>query len=160
MTNYKLLAPDSVRTIVIHCSATPPNMDIGAKEIDLWHRQRGFAMIGYHKVIRRDGKVEDGRPLERPGAHAQGFNINSWGVCLVGGVTEAGARGKPEANYTQKQMDALHGLIAELLVKSPTARVLGHCDLPSPHARLKACPSFDVETWMETGQFAPSRGMS
>ena len=36
--------------IVIHCSATKPTMDIGAYEIDRWHRERGWLEIGYHFV--------------------------------------------------------------------------------------------------------------
>ena len=32
--------------IVVHCSATRPSQDIGAKEIDRWHRERGFMKIG------------------------------------------------------------------------------------------------------------------
>ena len=41
--------------IVIHCSATRPSQDIDAKEIDRWHRSRGWLKIGYHKVLKRDG---------------------------------------------------------------------------------------------------------
>lgn len=46
-----------VKRIVIHCSATPPSLDIGAKEIDEWHRKpkkeggQGFTRIGYNYVI-------------------------------------------------------------------------------------------------------------
>ena len=35
-------------TIVIHCAATKPNMDIGVDEITKWHTDRGFDTIGYH----------------------------------------------------------------------------------------------------------------
>ena len=49
--------------IVIHCSATKASMNTDAKEIDRWHRQRGWRKIGYHWVIRRDGVVEEGRDL-------------------------------------------------------------------------------------------------
>ena len=47
--------------IFIHCSATKPSMDVDAKEIDRWHRARGFLKIGYHFVIKRDGTKEIGR---------------------------------------------------------------------------------------------------
>ena len=151
MTKFKTLLPEAIRYIVVHCAATPPDMDIGAKEIDLWHRQRGWAGIGYHYVIRRDGTLELGRPLNRPGAHAQGFNLLSWGICLVGGVTAAGALGKPEANYTPAQMFTLKDTIRYLEALAPQAQVLGHRDLPSPHARLKDCPCFDVQAWWEIG---------
>lgn len=151
MTQFKTLVPEKIQYIVVHCSATPPKMDIGVKEIDLWHRQRGFARIGYHAVIRRDGQLEQGRPLTMPGAHAQGFNLVSWGICLVGGVDRAGADGKAVANYTPEQLETLATVLQGMTALAENATVLGHCDLPSPHARLKACPSFDVRHWIETG---------
>ena len=45
------MAREQTKYIVIHCSATKPSMDIGAKEIDRWHRERGWLKIGYGKVI-------------------------------------------------------------------------------------------------------------
>lgn len=159
MTNFKTLRHENIKFIVVHCAATPPTLDVGAKEIDLWHRKRGWSGIGYHRVIRRDGKIEYGRNLETPGAHAQGYNLLSWGIVLIGGVNEAGPYGKPEANYTDAQYDALRFQIDVLKNLAPQAQVLGHCDLPSPHARLKACPSFDVRTWLDSGEIVPSRSM-
>lgn len=141
-----------IRWIVVHCSATPAKMDIGRREIDLWHRQRGFTQIGYHFVIRRDGSIEAGRPIELPGAHAQGYNEYSYGICLVGGVKSL-PEAEPEANYTVEQMASLADLI-DILKSGPAekATVLGHHDLPGPHARSKACPCFDVPAWVEAGK--------
>jgi N-acetyl-anhydromuramyl-L-alanine amidase AmpD len=59
-------------------------MDIGREEIEAWHLERGFDAVGYHFIIRRDGTIEEGRPLDVMGAHAKGFNAESLGVCLVG----------------------------------------------------------------------------
>ena len=43
-------------TIVIHCSATPKDMDIGVEKIKHWHTvDNGWDDIGYHYVIKRDG---------------------------------------------------------------------------------------------------------
>ena len=72
------------RDIVVHCSATPPKMDIGVREIRTWHIKRGFVDVGYHYVIRRDGSVETGRPHDTQGAHVRSFNKFSVGICLVG----------------------------------------------------------------------------
>ncbi|KKK99464.1 hypothetical protein LCGC14_2632510, partial [marine sediment metagenome] len=38
--------------LVVHCAATPADMDIGVKEIRHWHLQRGFSDVGYHYIIR------------------------------------------------------------------------------------------------------------
>lgn len=128
--------------IVIHCSATKPSMNhVDAKEIDRWHRQRGWRKIGYHFVIRRDGIVEEGRELGEVGAHAKGFNSKSVGICMVGGIDE---EGNPENNYTDEQWKALEELVNQMLLPYPDAEVLGHCDLPDVK---KACPCFNVREW-------------
>ena len=129
--------------IVIHCSATPPMRDIGRVEIDQWHKARGWAGIGYHFIIRRDGTLEYGREVTKVGAHAKGHNARSIAVCLVGGVD---ADGKPEANFTDKQWVALERIVAALRLVWPAAEVIGHNEV----AR-KACPSFDVQGWLATG---------
>lgn len=136
-----MLDPSDVRFIVVHCSATPPTMNIGRQEIDRWHRQRGFREIGYHYVIRRDGSIEVGRDLDKVGAHVEGYNAVSYGICLVGGVD---ADNQPEDNFEKAQKAALIPLIEKLLARSPKAKVLGHRDLPRVN---KACPSFDVKEW-------------
>jgi len=127
-----------LKRIIVHCSATPPSMDIGAETIRRWHLERGFSDIGYHFVIWRDGYIEPGRPIEKIGAHARGHNSDSIGICLVGGVTEDN---KPEFNYTCKQMGALCELINALVEDFDIDQVLGHRDLPGV---TKACPSFNA----------------
>ena len=130
-----------INWLVIHTAATRPSMDIGRKEIDSWHRQRGFDGIGYHYVIRRDGRVEKGRPDARVGAHVAGHNRDSIGICLVGGVSENLV---PENNYTEAQWKALEELLHKLAQKYPEAYVRGHRDFPGVS---KACPCFDAEPW-------------
>lgn len=137
--NYKVMVPD---TIVIHCSATKPSMDIGAADISYWHRQKGWLAIGYHKVIRRNGEIEDGRPLNARGAHVQGHNDHTLGVCMVGGVND---KGKPEDNFTEAQWHSLYRLLMTLVDDQTTiTSILGHYNLDSH----KACPSFDVQEYM------------
>lgn len=137
----------SVDFLIIHCAATPPDMEIGAAEIKRWHLDRGWFDIGYHYVIRRDGIIEKGRPERRPGAHVRGANECSLGVCLVGGVD---SDREPEDNFTVAQFDSLRDLIIELKYRYPEAGVIGHRDVPGV---TKACPSFDVLEWFE-GEFA------
>ena len=72
---------------MVHCAYTTATMDIGAKDIDRWHREKGWLGCGYHKVIRRDGTVEDGRPMNKAGAHVRGINRQSIGICLAGGMS-------------------------------------------------------------------------
>lgn len=126
-----------VRYLVVHCAATEADPDLGVDDIRMWHLRRGWFDVGYHFVIRTDGTIENGRPTDRPGAHARGFNHLSLGICLIGGK-------EGEYNFTDDQMDALSGLLRGLKVAHPDAEVLGHRDLPNVN---KLCPSFDAREW-------------
>lgn len=143
----------SITEIIIHCSATSPAMNIGAKEIRAWHTARppqgnGWSDIGYHGVIRRDGLLESGRMLNKAGAHCTGHNAHSVGICLVGGVD---AKGRPENNFTPEQWATLARTVQDLLRTFPKAKVWGHNDFSA-----KACPCFNVRAWwnalQKTGQ--------
>ena len=136
-----LTARKSTDWLVVHCSASLPNPLTDAKVIDRWHRQRGFLMIGYHYVIRTDGAVEPGRDEDAIGAHVEGFNSNSIGICMVGGVDKDN---KPENNFSPAQFLSLTKLLDTLEAKYPKAILRGHRDFPNVH---KACPSFSVQSW-------------
>ena len=143
---------DAIHSAVIHCSATREGVWVDATEIDQWHKARGWSMIGYHRVIRLDGSVEQGRPYTRRGCHVKGNNTNTIGYCMIGGLD---ADGEPKNTYTDDQM---HTLMAELvnikeLCKNIT-KVCGHRDfspdlngdgLITPDEWIKACPCFDVQ---------------
>lgn len=122
----------TVDKIIIHCADTPEGMDIGVSEIRDWHLERGWSDVGYHFVIRLDGKIERGRNLDTPGAHARGYNMNSIGICYVGGKDDKDTR-------TAEQLKSLDYLIQTLRLIYPGAKVLGHRDLPGVK---KYCPSF------------------
>lgn len=121
--------------IVVHCSATEAGRDFQAKDIDGWHRARGFARIGYHWVVRLDGRVEAGRPETTAGAHCLGQNRNSIGVCYIGGLKG----GKPCDTRTQAQKRSLERLMAIIRARYPEATVHGHREFAA-----KACPCFDA----------------
>lgn len=140
----------------MHCSATPPEMDIGVDEIRKWHKAQGWSDVGYHYVIRRSGLVELGRALEWQGAHVSGHNHEAIGVCLVGGVKrDPDSDGKddidgprwdlnPDANFTLAQYASLESTLHALLSRFPGAAVRGHRDFPGAG---RPCPSFDVKAW-------------
>lgn len=152
----------STKYIVLHTSATRAVQDIGAADIRKWHRAKGWSDIGYHYVIRRNGKVETGRkPDNSIGAHVQGHNSNTLGICLVGGLKTESPY-VAEDNYTAAQWKALESLIRSLLKKYPNATICGHRDFSPDKNRdgkitsnewIKICPCFDARTW------AKSRGL-
>ncbi len=133
-----------VKFITVHCSATKADMDVDAKMIDSWHRQKGFLKIGYHFVIKRDGTIEPGRRLDEPGAHVAGFNKGNIGICMAGGLDK---EGKPQDNFTEEQYKSLDSLLTLLEEDFPNAELRGHRDFPNVN---KACPCFDVKAWRKT----------
>lgn len=124
--------------ITIHCSDTPPEMDIGAEKIRDWHvNGNGWRDIGYHFVITRSGHIEDGRPIDQEGAHVGGHNKGNIGICLVGGE-------KGKFDYYMGQMTALQTLVNKLRYDyGKDIEVLGHRDLDSG----KTCPNFNVKAF-------------
>ena len=131
-------------SIIIHCAATKKSMDIGYKEIREWHvDQNGWDDVGYHYIIRRNGKLEKARPEEYSGAHAPSHNSRSIGICLVGGMADDGG---PENNFTLEQFLTLKDLVNMVMNKySDITEVLGNCDVQDNKPN---CPGFDVKQWM------------
>lgn len=131
-----------INKIILHCSATKEGQKFTVKDIDAWHKQRGFKGVGYHYVVLLDGTVEAGRPESEIGAHTLGQNANSIGICYIGGLD---ANGKPKDTRTDAQREALIKLVKELKAKYPGATAHGHNEFAN-----KACPSFNVKDELKT----------
>ena len=126
-----------ITEIIIHCADTPEGRNDKAADIRRWHKERGFNDIGYHYVIDLDGTIEPGRDVETAGAHAQGHNANSIGICYIGGKR----LNKPADTRTDEQKASLVLLLKYLRAKYKEAKIIGHRDVSE-----KACPCFDVKT--------------
>ncbi len=130
----------TITLIIIHCSATPEGRSLSFEECRRDHiMHRHFRDIGYHFYITRDGTVHDGRPIEKVGAHCEGHNSNSIGICYEGGLD---ANGKPADTRTEAQRKALKSLVERMHRLFPKALIVGHHDL-NPR---KACPCFKVNS--------------
>lgn len=138
--------------IVILCSATRADVPLSPRQLDEMHRQRGFDGCGYHYYVRRDGEICTMRPVDRPGAHAKGYNQHSIGVCYEGGLDE---QGRPADTRTELQKRSLRVLVRVLAMDFQTRRIVGHRDLSpdlngdgviEPEEWTKVCPCFDVGT--------------
>jgi N-acetylmuramoyl-L-alanine amidase len=145
-----------IHTIIVHCSATPPDwmegqgVEAQLAEIRRWHQARGWRREGYHFLIGRDGKIAKGRPIEEVGAHVKGHNTGSIGVCLVGGKWPQGAWGvktdKFSDHFTPEQDRALRWLLTDLGEQFPSVKhIRGHND----YTDSKGCPSFEVSDWLK-----------
>jgi N-acetyl-anhydromuramyl-L-alanine amidase AmpD len=138
----------NINLIVVHCSATPNGISFSAADIHQMHVDRGFSGIGYHKVIRTDGTIENGRPEYWFGAHVEGHNKKSLGVCLIG-----------TDKFSDKQFDSLATLLADYKkIFGSKLQITGHRDLSpdkdkdgiiEPHEWVKLCPGFDVKSFIK-----------
>ena len=128
-----MLRKQKIKSLIIHCSDTPDTEDIGAEEIHRMHINFGWDGIGYHKVIRRCGAIENGRPEYWIGAHTYGRNEESLGVCLIGRKT-----------FSDEQYNSLKRVLYDWKKKYQEAVVLGHRDAIKTK---KTCPNFDVIQW-------------
>lgn len=126
-----------IELIVIHCSATRSDRPFPLEAVIACHRARGFATIGYHYYLTRDGTVHAGRPLYQEGAHVTGHNRRSIGICYEGGLNPDGI---PADTRTEAQKESLLKLLHRLKTDYPQARIVGHRDLDP----RKACPCFEV----------------
>lgn len=168
----------TITDIVVHCSASPNGKAITARDIDSWHKARKFKRspqavrsfnpelkyIGYHFIIEIDGRVVSGRSLEEIGAHVQGNNSKSIGICMVG-----------TDQFSEAQFKSLATLIAQIACKISNKPVYdvkqarnilnnlgisikGHRDY-SPDLNgdgqitrnewIKICPGFSVSDWLD-----------
>ena len=143
----------NVNLAVIHCLATKEGKDYNVDQVRTWHiLERGFSDIGYHFLVHRSGIIEEGRPWDKPGAHARGYNENSVGIVYVGGLDKDG---KARDTRTVAQVHALRSIVSVLRAQFPGIEVVGHRDLSvdlngdgviTPDEWMKECPCFDVKT--------------
>lgn len=139
-------ATRKIDEIILHCTATPEGEEFSNAQIKQCHLARGFSDIGYHFVIGLNGEVRPGRAEAIAGAHCTGHNTRSIGVCYVGGCpTKSTPNWKKlwKDTRTAPQRAALEKLVKELLRRYPGATVHGHNEFAN-----KACPSFNVKTWL------------
>ena len=126
-----------ITKIIVHCSATKEGKAFNVADITRWHKDRGFATIGYHYVVLLDGTIQQGRAEMTMGAHCKGHNANSIGICYIGGLD---ANGKSKDTRTPEQKESLLILLKELKKKYPKATIHGHREFAN-----KDCPCFDAK---------------
>jgi N-acetylmuramoyl-L-alanine amidase len=123
-----------ISIIVIHCSDSdrPEHDDISI--IKQWHLERGFKDVGYHYYIKQNGKIQIGRSIFVTGAHVQGFNSESIGICLGGSKKFTDSQMRSAA----KLIDTLHAALPSL---KPKYGILPHRFLDPK----KTCPNFELK---------------
>ena len=132
-----MMDADSVRWLVIHCTATRCDRDYTEEQLLKDHKCRGFRTVGYHFYIRKSGIVTQHRRLLEVGAHCRPYNRCSIGICYEGGLD---AQGHPKDTRTTEQREQMLALLIRLKRLFPNTLIRGHCEMQG--ATPKACPCF------------------
>lgn len=125
-----------ITVIIVHCSASDNPAHDNIETIEKWHQEKGFLSksgisCGYHYFINKKGFVSKGRPENEIGAHCEGMNKASIGVCLSG-----------KDKFTPEQFRALETLCRKIALTHSLALkdILPHNSF-NPH---KTCPNFNL----------------
>ena len=142
-----------VTEVVVHATETHTNKDIGSIEINNVQIDMGHDGIGYHYVIRRDGRLQRGRPVNIQGDHApvNGHDRYSIGIVLVGGINVSTGEDNPEdyrssQSFTREQFTTLEKFLGGYYRRFPGGQVFGHNDLDINEFD----PYFDVVDYVES----------
>lgn len=143
-----------MKYLVIHCTATPEGREVSSAEIRRWHTSappagRGWKQVGYTDMVHLDGRIErlvDNNEDANVDSWevtngAAGYNSISRHIVYVGGCDSAM---KSKDTRTEAQRESLKRYVEDFHERFPHIKIVGHHDL-NPG---KACPSFDVESWL------------
>jgi len=142
-----------VTELIIHATETYTNKNIGAVEINNLQSELGHDGIGYHYVIRRDGRLQRGRPVNRIGEHAatNGHDTYSIGIAMVGGLNVSSGENnatdyRSAQSFTREQFTTLEKFVNSYYRRYPGGQVFGHNDIDASEFD----PYFDVQDYVES----------
>ncbi len=115
--------------IIVHHSA---KTGLTPQDINAMHKARGWAGIGYHFYIRKDGTIYEGRPTNAIGAHASNNNINTLGICLEGNFEEE--------KIEDIQLESIIKLSTYLSLRYPIESMVRHGDVKNT-----LCPGKNID---------------
>ena len=116
--NGNLSLRSETKHIVLHHAAA---IKCSADDIHRIHISNGWTGIGYHFYIRKDGSVYEGRPIGTKGAHVEGQNSKSIGICFEGNFEKE--------KMLPEQINAGKELVSYIKNSYPFVTVKKHSDL-------------------------------
>ncbi len=143
--------------LVIHCTATPSGREVTSAEIRHWHtdpkpKGNGWKQVGYSRIFHINGGVEtivennsdewvDEWEITN-GVAGKNSICQHW--VYVGGLTEVTK--KPFDSRSIRQNESLKREVLAFHRLFPDVKIVGH----NYFNKEKACPSFDVQTWLKS----------
>lgn len=142
---------DYYDTVVIHHTVGPQYQDIGDLE-NKFILERQWPTIGYHFVIKGDGTVYEGMPINYVGWHVEENNSHKIGISLMGNfqhdsgpvgtmedVLHLITDGEVSSTPTRNQLESLRKLIQILHYMYGINAVGGHKDF-TVNGNVTECP--------------------
>lgn len=141
-----------VTEVVVHWTETHTDKNIGSEEINKYHVDLGLNGIGYHYVIRRDGSLQRGRPVNIQGQHAPTNNHDqrSIGLVFVGGINVPSGTPNPEnflsaQSLTRSQINTFDHFCRAFYAVFPGGQIVGHSEIDADEVD----PGFEVINYVE-----------
>lgn len=140
--DFDSLSERSITDMIVLHHTGGNDIDADAEQIHGWHLNQGWAGIGYHYVIRKDGTIERGRPEWAIGSHAYGENSHTIGIHISGDFDAAVP--------TEKQIENCAELVADICTRYgipiDTDHVVGHGELMAT-----SCPGTNLQALLNDG---------
>lgn len=125
-----------VTELVVHWTETPTNKNIGSEELNDLHIAFGLDGLGYHYVIRRDGTLQRGRPVNIVGQHAPTNNHDerSIGIVFVGGINAPSGTPNLDSfisaqSLTRSQLNTFDHICRAFYAVFPGGQIIGHNEI-------------------------------
>lgn len=125
-----------VTELVVHWTETPTNKNIGSEELNDLHVAFGLDGLGYHYVIRRDGTLQRGRPVNIVGQHAPTNNHDqrSIGIVFVGGINAPSGTPNLDSfisaqSLTRSQLNTFDHICRAFYAVFPGGQIIGHSEI-------------------------------
>ncbi|MGL5135149.1 MAG: N-acetylmuramoyl-L-alanine amidase [Planktothrix sp.] len=135
--------------LVIHCSATPENLDVRPEQVRQWHKAQGWNRPGYSEFITLDGEIHKMWEYDEDDYVADweltngvwGFNQVCRHICYAGGID---LKGNAVDTRTEPQIETMKKYALDFVEKHTKAKVSGHHQFQWNN---KNCPCFSVPKW-------------
>lgn len=105
-----------------------------AQDVHRWHLNNGWSGIGYNYFVAKDGTIYKGRGLNAVGAHVEGHNWYTIGICAEGNYHPSDTI-IVDTVMPDAQKNSIIQLCVYLFGIYPDCEILGHRDLLAT-----ACP--------------------